>query len=276
MKEGEDAELSRLWDLANNDIARQALVGTPGESTGLIHLVEFNNPNPPVRQGAQVFDECPKNLDIYVHDMPTRHPELLAAGKTFRTETYSEVTAPNGITFREIHMPSHDDINVVLLEIPGEELPFTQKGFAGVGPLITIVADAATEQAFFRDVMGLAILSNNILDGPEIEKMIGLPPGAALDVSIWGEEGAPLGQVEIIDYRGVQGTSLYPRARPKSLGILHIKYAVRDLSQLQGLLEVNELSWVPHGQVETVLGVAETISFITPAGLRIEAYEMNE
>jgi catechol 2,3-dioxygenase-like lactoylglutathione lyase family enzyme len=271
-RNGDDPELLRLWKLEAGDIARQALVGTPGESTGLIHLVEFNDPAPPVREGAKVFDRCPKNLDIYVRDLPRRHLELLAAGRRFHTEQYSELTAPNGVRFREIHMPSHDRINVVLLELMEAELPFADSGYAGVGPLVLIVDDAAKEKEFFEEIIGLDILSDNILAGPEIEQMIGLPQGAALDVSIWGKPDRPLGQIEIVEYRGVAGDNLYPRARPKSLGILHIGFAVQDMEALKSLLDRSGITWTEHGRLSTLPASGRVIHFHSPAGLRIEVF----
>lgn len=61
-------------------------------------------------------------------------------------------------------MPSHDAINVVLLELVGEELPFSEAGFAGVEPLITIVEDAQKEKLFYKYIIGLESLSDNLLD----------------------------------------------------------------------------------------------------------------
>ena len=74
--EGEDVELASLWKILPSDIKRQALLGMPGAAYGRLHLVEFTEPGPPVREGAQVFDQCPKNLDIYVRDLPTRVKEM--------------------------------------------------------------------------------------------------------------------------------------------------------------------------------------------------------
>jgi len=144
-KDGDDPELALLWGLSPDDIQRQALVGTPGVNTGLMHFVQFKNPGPAVREDAQAFDLCPKNLDIYVRDMPSRVLELKNSGHTFRNDNYSEVTAPDGTIFREIHLPGHDAINIVLLEVIGLELPFTPEGYAGIGPLITIVRDAGAD-----------------------------------------------------------------------------------------------------------------------------------
>ena len=100
-----------------------------------------------------------------------------------------------------------------------------------------IVDDAADEKRFYDNFIGLDKLSDNVLEGPSIEKMIGLPPGAALDVSIWGKADQPYGQVEVIEYRGVDGNNLYSRATPKSLGILHVSYEAPRLTPIRRLLD---------------------------------------
>lgn len=274
MKRGPDAELARLWGLDADDIARQAMVRTGGSAFGRIHFVEFNDPALPVRHGAQVYDLVPKNLDIYVDDMPRRFAELRADGRQFRTDSFSEVTAPDGTAFREIHLPSHDDINVVLLEVIGKPRPFTARGFAGVGPLIFIVPDAPAEKAFFDEVMQLEKLNDNLLSGPEIERMVGLPPGAGLDVSIWGRAGNHFGEIEIIEYQGVSGRNLYPLAKPKALGVLHISYVMDDAAALRERLRDFGSTPFDHGSVTTMTGEGNVMSFRTPAGLRIEVYEV--
>jgi len=272
-KDGADTALERYWQLAPGDIARQALVQTNDSRYGMIHFVEFNDPDDPVREGAEVFDRVPKNLDIYVEDLPAKVARLRSLGHQFRTATHSEITAPDGTAFREIHMPSHDAINIVLLEVVGKSKPFTSAGYAGIGPLIFIVPDANTEKLFFEQAFLLEKLNDNILKGPEIERMVGLPPGAALDVSIWGREGEDLGGIEIIEYQGVEGADLYPRARPKALGILHIAYVVPDATLLRERLDQLGVVVEEHDDVTTLVGSGRVISFVSPAGLRIEVYE---
>jgi len=274
-KYGEDPELAQLWGLSPGDINRQALLGTPDADTGLIHLVQFNHPGPGVRDGAQVFDLCPKNIDVYVRDLPERVEELKSAGRSFHNENYSEISAPDGTVFREIHMQGHDAINIVLLEVIGLEMLFTREGYAAVGPLVTIVGNARAERKFYRDVMGMEVLNDNILEGPEIEQMIGLPPGSALDVSIWGTSGEALGQMEIIEYRGVAGNDLYPRAVPKQRGILHVSYAVENLADFTRLLDQAGIAWSDKGLRSILPGTGQFIRFQSPAGMRIEAFEIS-
>ncbi len=273
LREGADEGLSRLWNLQKNDIQRQALIAAPGVATGMIHLVQFAHPGPVVREGAQAFDQVPKNLDIYVQDMPDRVDAIRNAGYRFRNEHYSEVTASDGTQFREIHLPSHDGINVVLLEVIGLAMPFNPAGFSGVGPLITIVDDAIAERAFFQDIIGLSMLSENLLDGPEIEKMVGLPPGSALDVSIWGDKDAPFGQVEIIDYRGVHGKDLYALTVPPNRGILHLKYQVSDLDAFSLLLQQAGIAHSHPVDVDVLPGKGRHLRFCSPAGLNLEAFQ---
>lgn len=220
----EATSLAQLLDTATADIARAVRLRTPGAAHGHLELVQFVDPGDPVRRGARAFDACPKNLDVYVDDLPARLPGLRASGLRFATPDYSEVTAPNGLTFREIHLPAHDGVNIVLIQVLGKALRFTPQGFAGIGALVTTVDDVDGEAAFYADEFGLEELAHHRLSGPEVERMIGLPPGSGLDIRILGEATKPLGQMELITYTGVAGEDLYPRAVAPATGILAVDF----------------------------------------------------
>jgi catechol 2,3-dioxygenase-like lactoylglutathione lyase family enzyme len=235
--------------------------------------VEFTEPGPAVREGAQAFDLCPKNLDIYTRDLPARVKEMQADGYTFRNAAPSEITAPDGTRFREIQLPAHDEINIVLLEVFDKEMAFSEQGFSGIGPLIAIVGHAHTERDFYANVMGFDILSDNVLEGPEIEHMIGLPPGSGLDVSIWGKANETLGQIEVIEYRGAKGNNLYPVTVPTQLGILHVSYEVPDLEAFRKKLHDSGINPIDRDYREVIFGSGPFIRFRTPSGMNIEAFE---
>ncbi len=272
---GPDAELGRLWGIDAADIERQALVGTPGQRLGRLHFVEFNNPDPPVRRGAATFDACPKNLDIYVDDMTLQVEKLKRRGYEFRNDHFSEVTAPNGMRVREIHLPAHDDLNIVLLQVIDNTLAFPPGGFAGVGPLVTIAPNVCDEGDFYRQVLGLDLVMESVLKGTHVEKMIGLPEGTALHFSVWGDSDAPFGRLEVVSYEGVTGSNLFGRARPKALGILHVSYTTDNLVTLTARLEDADVAYRRHGLTTTIGGSGETISFSTPAGFRVEAVQLD-
>lgn len=282
-REGPDAALAAVWGIAPARITRQALVATPAgpETTGKgrwaragnLHLVEFADPLPPVRRGAQVCDRLPKNLDLYTVDMAARYAELEAAGHRFRAK-WGEIPAGQHV-FREVHLPGHDEINVVLLEVigPGYATPLSPRGYAGIGPLVTIVGDGAAEARFYGDVLGMATTLELLLKGPVIEKTVGLPPGAGLDIRVFGDADEPLGRIEVIEYQRVQGDDLYPRAKPPATGILHMNYRVPDLAPIRARLAKAGVPVTEHGNVAALFGNGRVISFRSPAGFRIEVQE---
>ena len=270
--EGDDPGHRQHWQLTDSQIRRQAMLQSPGAAFGAIHLVEYDTAAATVRQDAAVFDLCPKNLDIYVDDLPLRMAELTARGVRFRNEQYSEAVSPDGVHFREIHLAGHDDINIVLLQIMGGDALPTSSGFYGVGPLVCIVNDPAAEKAFYRDVMGLALTHDNTLAGPEIEQMIGLPAGCALEVSIWAQIGQSLGEVELVTYQGTQGTNRYPRAAPGARGVTHLNWWVEDMAAWKDhLVQLN----VPFNRSRLsgrLMQSRESVRLHSPAGLSIEVH----
>lgn len=238
-----------------------------------MHLVEWDVAPESVRAGAQVFDLCPKNLDIYVDDLPKRMAELAERGVVFRNEHYSEAVSPDGVHFREIHLAGHDDINIVLLQVIGSDTRFPDSGFYGVGPLVCIVRDPESEKHFIDKVLGLSMSHDNILDGPEIETMIGLPAGCALEVSIWAEPGQVLGEVELVTYQGTDGADRYPRALPGARGVTHLNWWLDEIEPFAAHLKTHGISYELSRVESSLFQSSSSLIFQSPAGLRLEVHE---
>lgn len=271
-REGGDPDTAKAWGIKAEDILRQVLLRTGEQTRGMLHLVEFNNPYEPVRKDAKPYDLTPKNLDIYTYNLVDKLAEMLAKGYKFRSEEAHLINAPDGTAFREVHMFGHDDINVVLLEVVGKPKPFTSKGVAAVGPLVLIVPDVSTESDFFEKIFLVDKLNENVLDDPKLIKVIGLPDGTVLNIHIWGRKGFDLGQLELIEYQGIDGNNLYPRAKPKSLGLLHLCYVIPNNALLVERLAKHKINVKKYGALNTIHGACEVISFYSPAGLKIEVY----
>jgi len=271
-RDGPDPALASLWDVPAESISRQAMVRTPGLSTGALHLVEFARPGKPVREGAEVFDRLPKNLDVYARDLPARYEEMLAAGYEFRAP-WTEMPAPGGTRFREVQMPGHDFTNIVLLEILETDYRHSTAGYAAIGPLIIVVGDADSETRFYNDILGLERITEDLLAGPEIERMVGLPAGAGIDFRVLGDEADPMGRIEVIEYQGTGGEDRFDRARPPATGTLHAGWQVVDLAALRRHLDARGIAYQDHGSLDTIYGAGPMLSLQTPAGFRIEVQE---
>ncbi len=274
-RRGADTALAALWDLPADGIARQALLRTPGISLGGIHFIEFTNPGAPVREGAEVFDRVPKNLDLYTSDLPARYEALKARGMQFRAP-WVEMPSADGSRFREVQMPGPDATNIVLLEIIGSEFQYSPTGFAGIGPLIIVVDDADFEALFFTRVLGLESIMQDMLSGPEIEQMVGLPAGAGIDFRVFGDNNDPMGRIEVIEYQQTGGQDRYALAKPPATGTLHVTWQVADLEPLRANLETYGVEVTEHGRLDAIFGSGPMISFYSPGGFRIEVQEISD
>ncbi len=271
VRSGNDPGLAKSWGLPPDGIVEQALLNTPGLIVGGVHLVQFRKPGPSVRAGAQPMDLVPKSVDIAVVDIEKRYGEMTDGGFRFRSPI-GKLNSQDGKLVLEAHTTGPDDINLVLVEQPGTPEPVSPKGF-GVAPQIVLTTDDNTREAnFLQQVLGLKEMSHNRFSGPSIEKTVGLPAGAALDIRIMGSPDSDFGRLEIVQYEGAKGTNLYPKAVPPARGMLGVTYVVTDLAPI---LERGKAYGIKdHGRVRSILGEGRMASVTSPAGLRIDIVQL--
>ena len=270
--EGADPELARAWGLPADGIADQALLLTPGVSRGGVHLVRFTNPGPSVRGGAAPTALLPKNIDVAVDDIQARYAELEAAGYKFRSKPHPMV--PN---VYEVQMTGPDDININFVG-PGvgrSDLSSRKLSTKGYGPGVMIVAistDYKAEAEFLQRLLGLQQIGALHLRGPDIEKIINLPPGAGLDTRILGDAAEPFGTLQVVQYNGaLSSENRYPRAKAPARGMLSLTYFVDDLSPWLAQAGRGEITDLGRGA--GIYGPGRMVTFTTPAGLRVDVVE---
>jgi hypothetical protein len=291
-RQGSDPALAAVWGLEERDIVDQALLLTPGRSQGGVHLVRFRLPGPAVRDGAAPTDLVPKSVDIAVHDIKSRYAELEAAGYRFRSKIGRFVT--DGIVVHEVHLTGPEMVNLVFLEQEGKPEHVSPQGYGVAPQMIATTADNRAEKVFFEQVLQLAETSYHRFAGPEVERTIGLPPGGALDVRIFGDPAYDYGRLEIVQYEGVQSRDLYPRAVPPARGILAVTFFVSDVAAVlaraaalappgpTAATATIDAAASPvamrspprdHGTVDTIFGRARMATLVSPAGLVLHFVE---
>jgi hypothetical protein len=100
-------------------------------------------------------------------------------------------------------MNGPESVNIVFLEQDGKPEHVSAKGYGVAPQVIATTPDNLAEKAFFERVLGLDETSYHRFSGPEVERTIGLPPGGALDVRIFGDVAFDYGRLEIVQYEGV-------------------------------------------------------------------------
>ena len=275
-REGIDGDLSRLWQLEDDEITKQALLATPKIDVGKIHLVQFKNPSTAVRQNANATDLGPKNLDVTCLDLPSKYDELIKMGYQFRSEYVGYKIESIGADVLEVQMPGHDHTNIIFVEQLGEKIQLSKRGYGGITSLVTIVSELDEETDFFMDVFSLKEALSEDLFGEHVEKMIGLPKGGGLRLNLLeGDELDRYGRVELVAYIGAEKQDdLYKIANPPALGTLHCVFRVEDIDNIKNKLRKRSVSFKQHGLLDLIYGKGEIISFRSPAGLRIEVQQL--
>ena len=275
-REGIDGDLSRLWQLEDDEITKQALLATPKIDVGKIHLVQFKNPTTAVRQNANATDLGPKNLDVTCLDLPSKYDELIKMGYQFRSEYVGYKIESIGADVLEVQMPGHDHTNIIFVEQLGEKIQLSKRGYGGITSLVTIVSELDEETDFFMDIFSLKEALSEDLFGEHVEKMIGLPKGGGLRLNLLeGDEIDRYGRVELVAYIGAEKQDdLYKIANPPALGTLHCVFRVEDIDSIKNKLRNRSVSFKEHGLLDLIYGKGEIISFRSPAGLRIEVQQL--
>jgi len=268
---GADKELSRIWDLPDDAIAEQLLLRTPGAAHGWLHVVRFAEPLAPVRAGAQPIDLCPKNIDVNCIAIEDRCAELEASGHTFRSSVNDY--SIGDVSAREVQMPAHDDVNVVLIEVEDWPIRLSARHYGAVTSFVVVVPDTAVEAEFYKAVFGHQQLMHHRISGEAIEKTVGLPPGAALDMRLLGEPDELYGRVELITYEGLSGGNLFPAARAPATGILGCRFEVSDMDVFCERARHCGCNVKRLGQVDLLVGAGEMSVLKSPAGLAIEVLQ---
>lgn len=262
--------LEQFLKLPEGAVRHCAVLATPGAPGGRLQLVEFAAGADRVRADAAVTDHCPKNLDVNVIDLPARLAALRAAGlEAPRDYTSYEL---EGLRVREVQLPLEDGVNLVLVELIGEALTVTGRGFGALTSIVTTTGDLDRERAFF-EALGFDTLDYHELAGPDIEAMIGLPARARLQIQLLGDRAHRFGRAELIEYQGAQGRNLYPRAEPPAIGLLRGRVTVDDLDAAGRRWQARGLAPQYGSQLTVPRGTYRGCTLTSPSGWVIEAVE---
>jgi len=175
-----------------------------------------------------------------------------------------------------VHMNSPESVNIVFLEQEGKPEHVSAKGYGVAPQVIATTPDNLGEKAFFEQILGLDETSYHRFSGPEVERTIGLPPGGALDVRIFGDSAYDYGRLEIVQYEGVRSNDLYPRAVPPARGFLSVTFFVKDVDDIIRRKGAMRTAPRDHGVTESIFGRARMVTLVSPAGLVVLLVEQRE
>ena len=130
----------------------------------------------------------------------------------------------------------------------------------GIAHTALCVADADAAVAWYRDVLGLTVLSPPyLMDGPDIECDMGglVPPPVAVKAAIVGVPDDSDRVIEVIEYPNAPGRDRPADASVVDHGFTHVALLCDDVFATRAELEANGAHFIVDG-VADVAGVRTT------------------
>lgn len=227
------------WDVDPQAIAEEVVLANPGSDSGFIRLVSFVGTDQQlIRSNAQTWETGGWfDVNARVLNLDRRFTELQQRGWSgyadpvklqFGPFTVNEWLArgPDGIVFALIER----------IEPPLEGWP-ALLSISRLFNATTIVNDLENSLDFYVNGLGFRVYLESDGSSPEAgPNVLGLPHNLAGEISrqvrIVHPQGSNDGSIELIEFDGATGRDFSARARPPNLGILMLRFPVRDITQL--------------------------------------------
>lgn len=278
----------RSWGLAPGASGEALLLGPPGEDTGLVRLIRFDNAGrkEPTRPGARAWDSgCYFSLMVRMKGMQSIYDDAIRMGWWTETPmTYLEFgeSKLNIMVFR-----GPDGVQVQGYERLSPPLPDAVPEFERMTRpfnIMQMVRDRDTAYDFFTEVLGFETFYKGqpyVSDEPEYMPL-GIPKNLTTSVRYQAGIVYPtpgeFGRMEMIEIMDLDGHDYADRCAAPNLGILAVRFPVVSVRRAEFRLrernwsldtELMEVAVAPYGNLR-MFGIK------TPDGANVQFFERVE
>ena len=278
----------RFWGLGTDASGESLVLGPPGQNTGFIRLIRFDNAGQkqPTRPGARAWDTgCYFSLMVRMKDMPSIYDDAIAMGWWTETPmTYLEFgeSKLNVMVFR-----GPDGMQVQGYERLSPPLPAAIPPFERITRpfnIMQMVRDRDVAYDFFTAVLGFETFYNGKPYVAEQEEFMPLGIPKNLTTSVRYRAGivypvaGEFGRMEMIEIMDLDGHVFAERCNAPNLGILAVRFPVTSVRRAE--YHVRQKDWpIDRGLSYAVIepyGRVRAFAVKTPDGSNIEFYESVE
>lgn len=183
------------------------------------------------------------NLNFYVDDIFATTDRLERQGYRFWSRPIRNVVKGGAGAPTEAIFAGPDDIAINLLQLDGEEgsqvaeikretaeLPKSRMGFSQVATSAHATRDIAAASRFSREVLGMTVSIDAVLESPEVNELTGRPRDGRTQV-LWMRGTHPLGKVALSEPLNYQLRDVAAIAVAPAIGQLAHSFDVPDLDR---------------------------------------------
>ncbi|MCB2106570.1 MAG: VOC family protein [Rhodobacteraceae bacterium] len=181
------------------------------------------------------------NLNFYVDDIRATTKQLQAKGYDFWSEPVGyEVSAkagapvevlfdgPDGLAINLVELTGGPDTTIGRLREKVAALGKTAKGFTPVSTTSHSIVDHGKALAFYRDVLGMEVVIDDVLDKPATNHFLNRPAGARTRATFVAG-GHEFGKIALSHPLNYSVENKIPLAVPPNIGYLAQSFAVPSL-----------------------------------------------
>jgi catechol 2,3-dioxygenase-like lactoylglutathione lyase family enzyme len=235
----------RYWRLPAGTKARCAFLRHGADPVGRVQLMQFDAPDrkrirpPEVRRATGLF-----NLNIYARDIEKDYAKLTAQGFNFWSKpahnNFGPVVGetmeaafdgPDGVVINLIQLLTTDPKTVI-----GHIVQFisrygrTPTGFTSVVTTAHGVVDMEKALAFYYGPLHMSVFIESILQGPETNRALCLPPDSRTR-SVIVQGAHEYGKIALATPLNYQVPNLVPDAVPPNIGYLAQSFQIDDIDE---------------------------------------------
>jgi len=233
----EPAELA-LWEIPQGVNARYVLLRAPGESAGLVRVIEYSDARRlrPLRDAARVWESGGiSGINVRIHSIEAALPEFRRAG----WQGHSRPVKFSLQEFTVIEMMLTQSDGITLTPIERVSPPLTGwnlgSGFSRPFNAFEVAADFERSMRFYEDGLGLRTVRDESAPlGPAGPNIFGLPHDLPPRVDRrlrWlhpDGPGARDGTIAVMAFKGVSGATHAQVPTAHALGIVSLRMPVND------------------------------------------------
>ncbi len=278
-----DKGINPLWQLDNDAIINEAVLGNSGDKEGFVRLVQFNNVGQEqIRSGAHAWDTGGIfDVNIRTHDIAEMYRE-------FQREGWHGYADPLRYNFgeydvSEVLMKGPHGITIAAMQRfapPLQGFPHMKKTSRFFNSSI-VSADMAVSHDFYINKLGFNMFFQTPgTDRKEGHNVLGIPQnlndGITVPVDIVRPDINNFGSIEYLQTKELKGKDCSNGALPPNLGILMLRFPVRDAAQYAELIRERgvKLNSTIHVTPIAPYGNIKSFSVRSPEGAWLEFMEL--
>jgi len=273
----------KFWQLDNSAKGEELILSNPGDEMGYIRLVSFKNVKQRhIRSSSQSWDTGG------IYDIDVRATDLENSFTKFQAAGWSAYNDPLEYDFGKFHitealMRGPEDIVVAIIQRHKPKL----EGYPNLRKLShpfnssQIVKDMDLAKDFYLKKLGFKIyMEHNVHGSDRGVNLFGVPHNIyntiERNICILNPVGDNFGSIELVQLVGIDGNDFSEYAIPPNLGILALRFPVKNLPLYESQLRAKGVEILQSGKMNIhPYGNCYTIAIQSPEGAWLEFFEVD-